>query len=67
MAVEEVDQGTFACTRHDYEAEEAAMGPSGAGETMASTGPEYLHGCPARREARCLATEEAPGGRLLEQ
>ena len=66
MAVEEVDHGTFACTRHGYQAV-AAMDPAGTGEAMVPTGASYDRDCPDCREARRRAVEEARGGRLHDE
>lgn len=62
MAVREVDHGTFACTRHGYQAE-AAMDPEGTGEAMVPTGGGYDANCPDCRQARRLAVEHAQGAR----
>lgn len=66
MAVEEVDHGTFRCTRHGYQAE-AAMDPEGTGEAMVPAGPSYHRDCPDCRDARRRAVEHATGDRLEEQ
>ncbi len=66
MGVEEVDPGTFACTRHGYQAE-GAMDPSGTGEAMVPTGPRYDADCPDCREARRRAVGDARGERLHEE
>lgn len=58
MGVEEVDHGTFACTRHGYQAE-GTMDPSGTGEAMVPAGPPYDADCPDCREARRRAVEHA--------
>ena len=65
MAVEEVDHGTFACTRHGYHAQ-ATMDPEGTGEAMVPTGGGYDADCPDCREARRLAVAHASGERLEE-
>lgn len=66
MAVEEVDHGTFACTRHGYQAE-AAMDPAGTGEAMVPAGSPYDPDCPDCRDARRRAVEDARGTRLHEE
>lgn len=66
MAVEEVDHGTFACTRHDYQAQ-ATMDPEGTGEAMVANDPRYDAQCPDCREARRRAVAEARGERLHEE
>ena len=66
MAVEEVDHGTFACTRHGYQAA-GAMDPAGTGEAVVPAGPQYDPDCADCREARRRAVEDARGGRLHEE
>ena len=66
MAVEEVDHGTFLCTRHGYQAE-AAMDPEGTGEAMVPTGPGYDPDCTDCREARRRAVDHARGHRPHEE
>lgn len=62
MAVEEIDHGTFGCSRHGFHAA-AAMDPEGTGEAMVPTGPNYDPDCPDCQEARRRAVQHASGQR----
>ena len=66
MAVEEVDPGTFTCTRHGYQAV-ATEDPDGTGEVMVPAGPTYDPDCSDCQRARRLAVEHAQGLHLEEE